>query len=123
MKLARLLIILAASLLMAGGWIWWNYPSQVDMASYVPSESLLYLEINNLPRIATGVIDTSKGLSVESPLKSSPFRVTWIGRLARWTGIGTAEQVILARSQFAMVILALDARDDQPTLRIRPTAA
>ncbi|MEP6912356.1 MAG: hypothetical protein ABI923_06360, partial [bacterium] len=123
MKFVRLLMIPTAFLLVAGAWIWWSYPSQVDMTSYVPSESLLYLEVNNLPRIAKGIVDTSKGLSIGAQLKSSPFRVTWIGRLARWTGIGTTEEVILARSQFAMVILALDATDDQPTLRIRPAAA
>lgn len=123
MKFARLLTILGALLFVAGGWIWWSYPTQVDMASYVPSESILYLEVNNLPQIATGIVQTSKVLSTGSELKSSLFHITWISRLARWTGIGTAEEVILARSQFAMVILALDATDDQPTLRIRPTAA
>ena len=125
MKFARLLLVLGAFLLVDGAWIWWSYPTQVDMASYVPSESLLYLEVNNLPQIATGIVhtDASKALSAGSELKSNLFHVTWIGRLARWTGIGTAEEVILARSQFAMVILALDAREDQPTLRIRPAAA
>lgn len=123
MKFVRLLMILGAFLLVAGAWIWWSYPTQVDMASYVPSESLLYLEVNNLPQITTGIVQTSKVLTTGSELKSSLFHVTWIGRLARWTGIGPAEEVILARSQFAMVILALDATDDQPTLRIRPAAA
>ncbi len=116
-------MILGAILFGAGAWIWWSYPTQVDMASYVPSESILYLEVNNLPQVATGIVQTSKVLSTGSELKSSLFHVTWMSRLARWTGIGTAEEVILARSQFAMVILALDATDDQPALRIRPTAA
>jgi hypothetical protein len=123
MKFARLLMILGAILLAAGAWIWWSYPTQVDMASYVPSESILYLEVNNLPQIATGIAQTSKVLSGGSELKSNLFDVTWISRLAGWTGIGTAEEVVLARSQFAMVILAFDATDDHPTLRIRPTAA
>src|SRR5712691_5493913 len=109
MKFARLLMILGAILLVAGAWIWWSYPTQVDMASYVPSESILYLEVNNLPQIAKGVVQTSKALSTGSELKSSLFRVTWISKLARWTGIGTAEEVILARSQFAMVIMTSSA--------------
>jgi len=119
------LLIFSGVLLATVAWLWWTSPRQADMAAYVPVESLLYLEVNYLPKIATNITHTDawRILSADSELKSDLFRITWMSRLARWTGIGSAEEVILARSQFALVVMALDATDDQPTLRIRPVAA
>ncbi|MEO8434499.1 MAG: hypothetical protein ABI596_06355 [Pyrinomonadaceae bacterium] len=67
--------------------------------------------------------DAWRVLSTDPDFKPDLFRVTWMGRLARWTGIGSAEQVILARAQFALFVMSFDAMDEEPTLRIRPLAA
>src|SRR5687768_14946136 len=125
MRFTRLLLVLSITLLSAVLWLWWNSPRKVEMAEYVPDDSLLYLELNSVPKIATDITKTDawKILAADPAFKPDVFRVTWMSRLARWTGIGSAEQVILARAQIALFVLAFDATDEQSTLRIRPVAA
>jgi hypothetical protein len=125
MRVGRLLLFFLVAILSLVVWLWWTAPRQTDMTAYVPAESLFYLEVNNLRSIATDITHTDawRVLPADSKFRSELLRVTWLSRLARWTGIGSAEEVILARSQFALVVMAFDATDDQPTLRIRPVAA
>jgi hypothetical protein len=105
-------------------YLWWSHPVKVDMAAYAPSDTLAYLEINDLPTIITGIAQT-QAWDTLSATGSSPRlqRVNWLSRIAFWTGIGSSEQVILSRAQFAVVVVGLEAVDNEPTLLIRPAAA
>lgn len=120
-----MLTVFGVLLLGSVAWLWWNAPRHVEMATYVPADSLLYLELNSLPKIASDIAQTDawRILVTDPDFKPEPFRVSWMSRLARWTGIGSAEQVILARAQFALFVTSFDATDERPTLRIRPLAA
>ena len=56
MKSLRLpLIILILLILAVVGFILWNRPSRVDMADYVPADSLVYLEVNSLTEVAKSI--------------------------------------------------------------------
>jgi len=124
MKAARLLILAFLLLGGLGAYLWWTHPTKVDMAGYAPDDALAYLEINDLPAIMTGITQTQAWETL-SAIGPSPRlqRVNWLSRVAFWTGIGSSEQVILSRAQFAVVVVGLDAVDKEPTLLIRPAAA
>ncbi len=105
--------------------MWWNYPRKVDMTAYVPADALVYLEANDLPDIATGVINTDawKALAPAAGIRSNLGNLGWLSRLASWTGIGPADAVVLSRAQIAVAVLGLEAADAGDTLKIKPIYA
>jgi hypothetical protein len=121
-KLLWLFILLLAA---AALWIYWNRPPKVDMAAYVPAESLAFLEADDLPALANGISRTEAWRALAAPL-GAPERLVpqpWLISLARYTGIGSAESVLLARSQFALCFTQAQATESGNTLTIRPIAA
>src|SRR2546423_13164792 len=96
----RFLIVIIALILVAVGWLWWNRPQKVDMAGYVPADSLVYLEANSLPEIAAGIVSTDawKALAPPAGIRSGLGQIGWLGRLAAWTGIGSAVGIRAARA-------------------------
>jgi hypothetical protein len=126
MKLLRkALLVFLALLIILAIWIWWNRPQKVDMTAYVPADSLIYLEANDLPDIAGGLISTDawKALAPMAGIKSNLGNLGWLSRLASWTGIGPADGVVLSRAQIAVTVLGLDAADAGDTLKIKPRYA
>lgn len=123
--LRKALLVFLALLLILAVWIWWNRPQKVNMAAYVPADSLIYLEANDLPDIASGIISTDawKALAPVAGIKSSLGNLSWLSRFASWTGIGSADAVVLSRAQIAVTVLGLDAADAGETLKIKPRYA
>ncbi len=123
--LRRFLLLSSALIIIALLWLWWNRPQKVDMAAYVPADSLAFLEANNLPDIASGIISTDawKTLGPPAGIRSDLGRVGWLSRLAAWTGIGSADAVVLSRAQVAVTVLGLDAADEGETLKLKPRYA
>jgi hypothetical protein len=123
--LRKAIIVFLALLLILALWVWWNRPRKVNMAAYVPADSLVYLETNDLPDIASGVVSTDawKALVPSAGIKSNLGNLGWLSRLASWTGIGPADSVVLARAQVAVTILGLDAADAGDALKIKPRYA
>jgi len=95
------------------------------MATYVPADSLAFLEINDLPRVVDGITNTDawKTLSVPANATLNLGASRWLVGLARWTGIGPVDAVLLARSQFAVSFLELDSSDAGTSLNIKPLFA
>lgn len=116
--LGLLVIILAV-------WLWWNRPQKVDMAGYVPADSLIYLEANSLPEIAGEITQTDawKSLAPPAGIKASLGSYGWLSRLAAWTGIGPADAVVLSRAQIAVTVMGFDSADAGETLKIKPRYA
>ena len=126
----KLLSIALALGVLAGAWLWWNRPVRVDMAEYVPADSLVYVEANSLTEIVSAVTatDSWRKLAPAAGIKSDYGNIGWLSRIAALTGIGSAETVVFARTQVAVTVLGFDASasdvgDDGSALRIVPRAA
>lgn len=95
------------------------------MSAYVPSDSIGFIEIHDLPSIADGIVATEAWRALAGPLgapsKLLPQR--WLIGLARWTGIGSADAVLAARSQAVLVFTQAQAKESDGTLTIKPLAA
>lgn len=92
------------------------------MAAYVPADCLVFIEANDLTDVAQGIQGTEAWQALSGPVGAttnlSPNH--WLVRLARWTGIGSRDAVVLARSQVAVVITGMEANDN--TLIVKPLA-
>jgi hypothetical protein len=121
----KFLIVLGVLILLLAAWLWWNRPQKVDMAGYVPADSLIYLEANNLPEIASQITQTDawKALAPSAGIKVSLGQYGWLSRLAAWTGIGPADAVVLSRAQIAVTVMGFDSADAGETLKIKPRYA
>ena len=126
MKLLRwFLPISVTAIVFAAGWMWWNRPQAIDMASYAPADALVYLECNSLLDVADAIASTDawKELSPLMGSNGSPLPSRWLTRVISWTGIGPTRSVVLARSQLAAVMLDLGATEEGETLTVKPEAA
>src|SRR5690242_20663001 len=126
LKLRKWPLLLAVLLLVVGAaWTLWNHPNSADMARYVPAESVAYIEANDLVQIADGLSRTEAWKALSEPLGAPRKLVSrpWLVSVARWTGIGSAESVLLARSQFAVCFAQPQATESGSTLTIKPLAA
>jgi hypothetical protein len=123
----RYLILLLALLLLAvlASWLWWVRPKQVDMATYAPADSLVYLEANNPLDVVETLARTDAWRIVESVAgsASTPPGSYWFQRFVRWTGIGPIQSVILARAQVAAVVTDLGTVEQGDTLQVKPEGA
>ncbi len=92
-------------------WLWWNRSSRVDMSLYVPADSLIYLEANDLPQIITALASTEawRELVGAAQLDLNTTRLNLLANLAARTGIGPAEAVVMSRAQIAVVLLGIEA--------------
>lgn len=125
-KLRTWLFLLVGILLVAAvAWVLRSRPRHADMAAYVPAESVAYIEANDLERIGDGLSRTEAWRVLAEPLQAPRQLIShpWLVSFARWTGIGSAESVLLARSQFAVCFAQPQATESGTTLTIKPVAA
>jgi hypothetical protein len=117
---------LIAFLLVAfvAGWLYWNHTARTDMSTYAPADCLAFVEANDLTEVAQGIEGTQAWQALAGPMgaRSSLLPNRWLIRLARWTGIGSADAILLARSQVAVVFSGAEANQAGPTLTIKPLA-
>ncbi|HXI23580.1 MAG TPA: hypothetical protein VNG71_06875, partial [Pyrinomonadaceae bacterium] len=103
-------------------WIYWNRTAKTDLSNYAPADSLGYIEVNDLAEIAGGVTKTQAWKSLAGPV-GAPANLTpnrWLIRLARWTGIGSTDTILFARSQVAIVLGGAEGTQEGSTLTIKP---
>jgi hypothetical protein len=116
--IALLLVVLVV------GWLFWNRAARTDMAAYAPVDCLAFLEVNDLTEVAQGIGGTQAWKALAGPVgaRSSLLPNRWFIRLARWTGIGSTDAILFARSQVAIVFTGAEASQAGPTFTIRPLA-
>jgi hypothetical protein len=121
---AKLLLAILLVVAFVVVWLYWNRQARTDMASYAPADCLAFVEANDLAEVAQGIEGTEGWKALAGPIgaRSSFLPNRWIIRLARWTGFGSAEAVLLARSQVAIVFTGAEASQAGPTLTIKPLA-
>src|ERR1700746_3395743 len=106
-RLGILVVLVAASVI---AWLLWNRPRRVDMAAYVPADALAFVEVNDVPAIVDGIVgsDAWKILSGPAAANLNLSHRSSLITLARWTGVGSTEIVLLARSQVAVALMGFE---------------
>jgi hypothetical protein len=115
-------LVAAFALAVIAGWFYWNWPRRVDMAAYVPADCVAFVEADDLVELADGIRASEAWTKLAGPLgaRSSLLPNRWLIRLARWTGIGSSDAILLARSQFAIVFTGVEESEANATLKIKP---
>ena len=92
------------------------------MAAYVPADCVAFVEADDLVELADGIGASEAWTKLAGPLgaRSSLLPNRWLIRLARWTGIGSRDAVLLARAQVAVVFTGAEASQAETTLTIKP---
>ena len=120
-RLIRWFAIVLLLVLIAALWVWWSRPRALDMAAYVPADSLVYLESNSPVDLAQALRNTDawQKLAPYYGWKSDSWQDRWLNYLARATGIGSAQNVIASRAQVAFVMLDLTHNISGDTLEFK----
>jgi hypothetical protein len=118
----RFSLIVALLFAIFAAWLWWVKPRNVDMATYAPADSLLYLEADRPSEVVETIAGTEAWKLVENIVGSSrgTFETHWLRPFIRWTGIGPIQSVILARAQVAVVVTDLRIEEEGETLNVKP---
>lgn len=121
----KVLIVVGLLAVVVAAWLWWTRPIPVDMAGYVPADSIVYVEAGSIPDIIDGLTgtdawrETAPASGLETNAGGSRLR-----RFVSFTGIGPSEGVVLARAQVAVTVLGFDAAEEsEETLKFSPRAA
>ena len=117
-RIVILLLIVAA----VSAWFYGNRPTHADLSAWAPADSLAFVEINDLAAVGGG-LEQTKAWKVFGPLLGSPAHLApnrWWTRLARWTGIGSADALLFARAQVAIVLNGAEGAENGSTLVIKP---
>ena len=124
LKISRRTRVLVAclTLVVIAGWFYWTWPHRVDMAAYVSSDCVAFLEADDLVELADGLGSSEAWTKLAAPLgaRSTLLPNRWLIRLARWTGIGSGDVILFARSQFAIVFTGVEETEVDATLKIKP---
>src|SRR6476620_8745380 len=124
MKILRPLIVLGTlTLIIITALLWWNRPVKVDMSSYVPADSLVYIEINSLPAITDAVQGTDAWKKVAAELALNNKAPSAAEMVIARSGLAPVRAVISSRAQMALVVFGIDTAEKDDSLRIKPDVA
>jgi hypothetical protein len=122
----KALIVVCLLAVAVAAWLWWSRPVRVNMAAYVPADSIVYAEADSIPDIVNAITSTEawRELAQASGVETNAGGG---GRLTRWmsfTGLGPSDAVVLARAQVAVTIIGFEAvEESEATLKFTPRAA
>ena len=125
MKPRRWIIVSAVTLVfLTTVWLWWMKPTKVDMAGYVPANSLLYIETDRPLAVAETITKTDAWKAFERATGAShSLGNNRLQQLIAWTGVGPIQSVVLARAQIALVVTDLGTIETGDTLTVKSEAA
>jgi hypothetical protein len=121
---AKIVLVLLGVTAVVVGWLVWNRTTPTDLSTYAPADCLAFVEVNDLTAAAHGLESSAAWQALAGPIgaRSSLLPSRWLIRLARWTGIGSTDAILLARAQVAIVFTGAEANQAGPTLTIKPLA-
>lgn len=118
-----LLVLITLAILLSIAWVWWSTPARVDMATYAPADSIVYVEFNDLRALAAA-IEHSEVWQAAAPItQSKSLSQNRVVVTATRAGIGPLPAVIFARAQVALAVIGLNAATEAETLRVKPEVA
>src|SRR5947209_12408684 len=121
----RALIIFCVLAAAIFAWLWLTRPVKVDMAAYVPADSIIYFEANSLQDIFKAFTSTDdwKELAPAAGVEINRGGGERLTDLISFTGIGPSDAVVLSRAQVAVAILGFEAAEAGDSLNYKPRAA
>jgi len=124
MKLIRIVLVLVLlGILIAAAGIWFNLPTNTDLADYAPADSIVYVEFNSLADVARTIQHTDAWKAAAPITGSGPSTDNRLFTTAARAGIGPIESVLFARTQVALVVVGLNTSEQDDTLKVRPELA
>ena len=117
------LVLLLLFVLIAAAWLWLNRPSPVDLAKYAPADSVLYVELNDPSEVARAIQQTDVWKVAAPITHSETSSNNKLALMAARAGIGPIDAVLFARAQVALVVVGLNAAEQDDTLRVKPEFA
>ncbi|MDT7779951.1 MAG: hypothetical protein QOC99_2463 [Acidobacteriota bacterium] len=125
-NIRRALVAIVLLALVIFAWLWFTRPQPVDMAAYVPADSIVYIEADSLPEIFNAVTSTDAWRELAPPagVEMKQGWGGWLPRLISFTGLGSGDAIIISRSQVAVTVLGFQAAEESDTtLKFSPRAA
>ncbi len=124
MKLLRPLVALSVLvILICAALLWWNYPTKADMSKYVPADSLVFIELNSLPELNNSITQGDAWKALTSVVGGNTQAQGKFSTVTARAGIGPAASVVFNRAQLALVVLGVDASENETSLRVKPDIA
>ena len=125
MKLRWLIVALVLAVLIFGVWVFSQKPEKVEMARYVPAETLVYLEAGDLPEVLNAFASTAawQQLAPVYGIRRDFADFGWLSQFLATANLGSTETVIFGRSQIAVALFGFEAAGAEETLKIKPRYA
>ena len=117
------LVVLLLFVLVAAAWLWFNRPTPVDLGKYAPADSVLYVELNTPTEVVRAIQQTDVWKAAAPITQSQPSSSNRLALMAARAGIGPIDAVLFARAQLALVVVGLNAAEQDDTLRVKPEFA
>ena len=110
----RALVAVLLSAAAAFAWLWFTRPRRVEMAAYVPADSIIYAEADSLPEILRAFTSTDawRELAPAAGVETGYDRAGWLTGLLSFTGAGPSDAVVLSRAQVAVAVLGFQASEE-----------
>ncbi|HEX8559967.1 MAG TPA: hypothetical protein VF668_17860 [Pyrinomonadaceae bacterium] len=125
-NLRRALVAVLLLALSVFAWLWFTRARRVDMAAYAPADSIIYAETDSLPAVfdAFTSSDAWRELAPAAGVGARPAWTGWLPGFVSFTGLGTADAVVLSRAQVAVAVLGFQAAEEsETTLKLSPRVA
>ncbi|HEY8414028.1 MAG TPA: hypothetical protein VIK76_21590 [Pyrinomonadaceae bacterium] len=124
MKRLRLVLgLVLLVIVLVAAWLWFNVPGKVDLATYAPADSMLYVEFNSLADVAHAIQYTDVWQAAAPITHSKAATDNRLLTAAARAGVGPIDSVLFARTQVALVVLGLNTIKQEDTLKVRPEIA
>ena len=121
--LLSLILLLTGAIL--GFWYFWQRPETVEMARYIPSEALVYLEANDLPLALQSYTETAawRELAPQFGVRKGFGEFGWLSRFLADTNLGSTETVVFGRGQVAVALFGFSTAAGGEAFKIKPLYA
>ena len=124
MKFRRpLLAVALLAIVLVAVWLWWSFPSKVDMADYAPADSLVYVEFNNPAQVVQAIQQSNIWQAAAPITQSKPASHSSLSTAAARAGLAPLPAVLFARAQIALVMIGLNTFEENDSLKVRPEFA
>jgi len=110
----RVISLLLLAVIAFGGWLYYQSYKRIDIATYIPQNSIGFLSVDDWSRLSDEITRTNAWRDVSSAYgiwnKWNLFGL--VSRAIRITGIGTSDLVVFSRAQSAFFVTSLEVNGD-----------